>query len=357
MVHTHQPGLHTSQGGNAVTLTLLGLAVAILAGVAVLYWIGRTAPEQVPPQTIAEESTSTPQTMSDPRAGWQTYTDPLYMFSIQFPPGWVVATGTVGIDPVITVAPGVLNGTSTSTYHDSLTRVSVYPQGLSKGGVFESEQQSGVIIEVPQASAKDYVLESKRPWATVGKFDIRPSSWSEAGYIFARVAVEGESFKYIRGDMEITEEEFDPAADDRAVRVGYVDPAIRSTEEEILKSFQFVQEDVGLQQPVHDMILVESPVPESFITSPVTVAGKARGGWYFEGTFPVRLETEAGVVLAEVPATAQGEWTTTEFVPFELSVVFAHATATKGVLVLEKSNPSGLPELGDELRIPVSFAK
>ncbi len=353
-MHSSTPPTHP-EAGNAVTLTLLGLAVAILAGVVVLYWVGKSTPEQVTPRVASEVATTTP--IVDPRAGWQTYTDPVYAFSIQFPPGWVVATGTTGIDPVITLAPGVLNGTSTHSYHDALSRVSIYPLGLSKGGVFESEQQSGVIVEVPQASAKDYVLESKRPWATIGRFEVYPSSWNEAGYIFARAVVEGESFKYLRGETEISEAAFDPMMDDRAIRVGYVDPVLRSTEEGILTSFRFTDTSVGdrATTATEDMIMVTSPLPDVLVKSPLTVSGKARGGWYFEGSFPVRLESGRGEVLAEVPATAQGEWTTSEFVPFELSVVFSETTATSGVLILQKSNPSGLPAFDDEIRIPVRF--
>ena len=39
---------HRTESGNAVTLTLLGLAVAILAGVAVLYVVGKSVPHAEP---------------------------------------------------------------------------------------------------------------------------------------------------------------------------------------------------------------------------------------------------------------------------------------------------------------------
>jgi hypothetical protein len=338
-------------------MTLLGLAVAILAGVAVLYWIGRSAPEKIVPLTPSSEVATTTAEAADPRAGWQTYTDPEYAFSVQFPPGWIVATGTINHDPVITLAPGELNASSTTSYHEGLTRVSIYPIGRSiHASTTDEEQQSTVILQVPQASAKDYQLSSKRSWATIGRFDVRPDSWTAAGYVFARASIENESLTYYHGDATTTEDSFDPAAGDRVVHEGYVDPTVRGLEEEILKSFTFTQSEQPATSTVSDLIQVDQPKEGDRVASPLTVKGKARGSWYFEGSFPVRLETDAGAVLAEVPATAQGEWMTDDFVPFELSLAFSTTTATSGVLILKKDNPSGLTTLDMETRIPVLFA-
>lgn len=38
-----------------------------------------------------------------------------------------------------------------------------------------------------------------------------------------------------------------------------------------------------------DLIVLTSPQPSTRITSPVTLTGKARGYWYFEGSFPVSI--------------------------------------------------------------------
>lgn len=105
-----------------------------------------------------------------------------------------------------------------------------------------------------------------------------------------------------------------------------------------------------------DLIRVTAPVANTVVTSPLTVRGEARGNWYFEASFPVRLLDSEGSELALGIAQAQGEWMTTEFVPFETTLIFITPTASQtGTLVLEKDNPSGLPENADELRIPVRF--
>ncbi len=117
------------------------------------------------------------------------------------------------------------------------------------------------------------------------------------------------------------------------------------------------QQDVEQQPPLEtSMIKVSAPLPGSLISSPLRIEGEARGGWYFEGSFPVRLLDGNGNVLASGPAEAMGEWMTTEFVPFRASLSFDSPQTQTGTLVLEKANPSGLPQNADEVTIPVRFS-
>lgn len=98
--------------------------------------------------------------------------------------------------------------------------------------------------------------------------------------------------------------------------------------------------------------------PGDIITSPLTVSGRARGTWYFEASFPVRLVDENGTNIPLTPPyiTADAEWMTTEFVPFADTLTFtAPSSGTRGTLILQKDNPSGLPEHDDSLEIPVVF--
>lgn len=103
-----------------------------------------------------------------------------------------------------------------------------------------------------------------------------------------------------------------------------------------------------------NLIRVTNPKPGQIITSPLTVEGEARGTWFFEASFPVKLYDGEGRELIAVPAQAEGDWMTEDFVPFKVTFAFA-ATSGPGVLVLEKDNPSGLPEYDDSLTIPVVF--
>ena len=101
-------------------------------------------------------------------------------------------------------------------------------------------------------------------------------------------------------------------------------------------------------------VIVDSPLADAIVTSPLTVTGKARGTWYFEASFPVRLLDDQGNELAAVPAQAQGDWMTEQHVPFIATITFT-TTAETGTLVLQKDNPSGLPEYDASVSIPVRF--
>lgn len=105
-----------------------------------------------------------------------------------------------------------------------------------------------------------------------------------------------------------------------------------------------------------DLISADSPQPNATVASPFTVSGQARGTWYFEGSFPYQLLDSSGNVLAQGPVQAQGEWTTTDFVPFLATITFpAQPSGSTGVLVLKKDNPSGDLTRDAELDIPVQF--
>ncbi len=111
-----------------------------------------------------------------------------------------------------------------------------------------------------------------------------------------------------------------------------------------------------------NLVTITSPQPNEVIVSGVTVSGQARGGWFFEASFPVTLTNWDGLIIAQGVATAEGDWMTENFVPYTATLTFISplqvgAEHTKrGSLILQKDNPSGLPENDDSLEIPVRFA-
>jgi len=107
-------------------------------------------------------------------------------------------------------------------------------------------------------------------------------------------------------------------------------------------------------------IQVDYPRPNQIISSPLVIKGKARGTWFFEASFPVVLTNWDGLIIAQGIAKAQGDWMTTDFVPFEATLVFTvdkKAYSNKGALTLRKDNPSGLSKNDDSIEIPVVFAE
>lgn len=102
-------------------------------------------------------------------------------------------------------------------------------------------------------------------------------------------------------------------------------------------------------------VRVSSPRPNAVVSSPLAVSGSARGAWYFEADFPVRLLDGDGREISVAPAQAQGEWMSEDFVRFETTVTFGQPATRAGVLVLDRSNPSGLAENAALVALPVRF--
>ena len=115
-------------------------------------------------------------------------------------------------------------------------------------------------------------------------------------------------------------------------------------------------ENIGNALDKTDLIQVADPVPNQTIGSPLTITGQAVGSWYFEASFPVKLFDANNNQLAEGIAQANGDWMTTNFVPFSATLNFATQPAdSTGTLILYKDNPSGDPANDDQLTIPVTF--
>jgi len=105
-----------------------------------------------------------------------------------------------------------------------------------------------------------------------------------------------------------------------------------------------------------DIIVVDTPLKDMTISSPFVVSGKARGYWFFEASFPIELRDMQGNILETIIAQADGDWMTTEFVPFTASLIFTKPSVPiSAVLVFKKDNPSGLPENDDSIEIPVTI--
>ena len=99
---------------------------------------------------------------------------------------------------------------------------------------------------------------------------------------------------------------------------------------------------------------LDSPRPGDKIMSPLIITGSARA-WYFEGSFPIELKDGNGATLATGQATAEGDWTSGEFVPFKATLTFTKPTTASGTLILKKDNPSGLPANDDQVSVSVQF--
>ncbi len=115
--------------------------------------------------------------------------------------------------------------------------------------------------------------------------------------------------------------------------------------------------DMPCVKSSESLIRVISPQANERVSNPLVVKGEARGSWYFEGSFPVRLESLDGKVIASGSAEAEGDWMTDTNVAFTAKIIFKTVDNALANLILSKANPSGLRENDDSLVIPLVLNK
>ncbi|MFW5744447.1 MAG: Gmad2 immunoglobulin-like domain-containing protein [Spirochaetota bacterium] len=107
---------------------------------------------------------------------------------------------------------------------------------------------------------------------------------------------------------------------------------------------------------------IDAPRPGDVVESPLVVRGEARGTWYFEADFPVVLVDWDGLIIAEGAARAEQDWMTEDFVPFRAELSFESPYEKRdpdfmqrGTLILQRANPSGLPENDAAVEVPLRY--
>lgn len=104
-----------------------------------------------------------------------------------------------------------------------------------------------------------------------------------------------------------------------------------------------------------DNIIAQTPRPGDVTGKTFVVKGQARGNWFFEASFPVRVLDKDGALIATAVAQAQGEWMTENFVPFQATVSAPANYIGDATLVFERDNPSGLPENDASMLFPITI--
>jgi hypothetical protein len=93
------------------------------------------------------------------------------------------------------------------------------------------------------------------------------------------------------------------------------------------------------------------------VSSPLTITGEATGAWFFEGTAPITVVDWNGLIIGQGFIEAQGNWMTTNLVPFTGDVTFTPNTTVSdvGAVILQNHNASGLPQFDKAVEIPIFF--
>lgn len=209
---------------------------------------------------------------------------------------------------------------------------------------------------VDSAQSKILQLDGGTAWAYFIVPENPPESWSDSGFIFAQIQISNHKtscFDEETGE-ELAMKECNFMTGDRFVRKGTINEQDAAIIHRILNTISL--EEVRKKEAASDMIEIENPAPGMDISSPLTIKGEAKGHWYYEGIFTIKLYDASDRLLAETTAEADGEWMTEQFVPFETTISFEASDDQRGRLVFERANPSGLPQNDQSHAVPVVFS-
>jgi len=112
---------------------------------------------------------------------------------------------------------------------------------------------------------------------------------------------------------------------------------------------------IEYSSPKGEIIKILTPQKDTLVNSPISLKGQVRGTWSFEGSFPVVVLDANGKELVNSFATLNGDWMTTEYVPFTANLIFSKPETATGKIILKKDNPSDNRALDDQLEITVKF--
>lgn len=115
-----------------------------------------------------------------------------------------------------------------------------------------------------------------------------------------------------------------------------------------------IMPEVTYKNTSSNRIVVNTPFPGAVVGKEFKVTGKA-WGFYFEASFPVKVLDKDGKVIFAGPAQAQSDWMVDAFVPFSIDVKVPNTYIGPATLVLEKDNPSGLPEHEGCMSFPITI--
>ena len=210
-------------------------------------------------------------------------------------------------------------------------------------------------FEVDYKKSKALILKNGTAWAYNIVPKNPPSKWSTHGFIFAQIRSTNNSatcYDKQTGE-ELSMKKCDFLQGDRYVRKADINTADARTIHHVLESISL--DSVKNKAKATDLIEIEKPLPNMDVTSPLTIKGKARGQWYFEGNFSIELRDANGNTLVEKAVQAQGKWMTDRFVPFKTTIKFEAPDDERGLLIFHRANPSGLEKNAMKYTQPVIF--
>lgn len=89
----------------------------------------------------------------------------------------------------------------------------------------------------------------------------------------------------------------------------------------------------------------------------VTITGKLKGNYFFEGSAPVRIEDSTGKVILKTNLTATSDWMTQDYVSFKFTINPTDFNPSDfggdATIIIERDDPSGQSKNLMPIMIPI----
>lgn len=302
---------------------------------------------------------------------WQQVQSDEYNFLMQIPKSWENEKYLPGGSfPIINLFPSddksKIDLPVTVHAGAEISYIGIFPQGYGTELPFSKSRKMAdtdlsLTFEADQTKTTVFLLENDQVWGYFIVPASPPENWSDNGFIFARIAAEDIEIRCFDEETgkELEMSECDPMTGDEIKRFGNIPVENQEDVNTILQSFQFNNSTVvsDRNSSSEKGIRIEKPTAGSTVSSPLEISGEAKGNWYFEAEFTVRL-VQNGNELAVAIVKAQDDWMTSDYVPFSATMNFdAEGHGGNASLIFRNNNASGKPELDKTFTLPVQIEK
>ena len=107
---------------------------------------------------------------------------------------------------------------------------------------------------------------------------------------------------------------------------------------------------------ISEQVDITTPLPNSEVTSPVTVTGRLKEGWFFEANAGLAVLDKNKKPITVSNIMASSEWMTADWVSFSGKIAYPISyKGQEGYIQISNDNPSGMPEKSKTFLIPVTF--
>lgn len=297
---------------------------------------------------------------------WREYKSVEYDVSFRYPERWELVVSTDPRTPYVRVMAPHESGSSDETNSIDTTvsapyaQVTIFPKGIPlsfQTAVPTSYSLFEQSVRMQARRSSIFTLEDGTRFAELYRYETMPVSWSPSGFVWGQSDVRGIE-SHCNGDVSVVSSagsRCDLLFGDTVVYSGYVRSYDMELVDAIVSSIRFygnVQSELGSTTVAH----ITTPVADAYVRNPLRVRGVAPSSWFFEDEIPIRLLDGSGVVIVETSAHVDEEYEpSSDSIPFSAVVQFLKPDTRSGTLIVEKANPSGAPQLSEQVRIPVLF--